>query len=374
MGAPLDGTLVVIYDQWDNPVAVPHFGSTLLPVVTGPTAGFVTSGRFGGGQPPAGAGDLVPIGASYINGDYALKVDVLGVTFTGTIEFTEFEPPFAGNGNQSTTGATAGYYDRAGNFAPIIGPPGGSHTPAFAYNVHPSAPALPVLPAGSLENVVGVVLRTPAPSDVYAFGTASSPIYVALTAGTIKDPFLAAFPSTGIASGFLYDPNFSYGPAADDDMAPARVYDVDSDEAGKELVLGVSLRKELDAGSKPLGTTPHPASDTATHPMRTEETRPSESAVARVDVAGEIASVPQSTTLLVPNSSRRGVILFNEGGTPVYVKLGSTCLPTDYTVRLGPFGIFVVPEPVYTGEISASKNGAGTGGPVQVTETRPPSV
>lgn len=279
MGA-IDNTQVVLYDQFDAPIARPHFVGPVpnvvpgaLPLSPGPSSGAVVSGRFGAAQgpPPAGFPYWVPIGATYFPppiDDYALKVDALGVTF--------------------------------------------------------------------------------------------------------KDPFDAAtpFPASGIASGFLYDnAPFTFPVIGEGEMAPAHAYDGNPTVLGSETVLGVILRKPFAGGSVPLGTTPAPASDSATHPMRTEETRPTNSTVASVPVALS----PGVTTLLVANPARRGVILFNEGSANVFVKLGAGVTTAVYTVRLGPSGLFVLSEPVYTGIITATTAVSG-GGPVLVTELIPPSA
>lgn len=343
-------------------------GGFTLPAGAGQS--FITGGRFGGGQPATAAGNLAPIGASYIDGDYALKVDVVGASFTAA--GVAFETPFGPGPNApSTTGFTTGWWDRGTGPPPTVFL---AHSPAFVYNVDPASfVPLPAMPAGTPENVVGVVLRAPVfPGDVRAFGTPLNPISVTGSISLTKDPFYDPFPAEGFGAGFLYDPDNDFGTALDNEMVPARVYDGDTNPAfaGKELILGTILRKATSGFSVPLGVTPDPASDPTTHPMRTEETRPTTAFVDRVVIAG----APATTTLLVANTARRGVILFNEGGGNVFVKLGAACTPTDYTVRIGPFGLFVLPEPVYTGDITAAKIGASAGGPVQVTETRPPSA
>jgi hypothetical protein len=347
-----------------------NFGTFGFTIAAGAGQSCITGGRVGGGQPAAAAGDLVPIGASFIGGDYALKVDVLGASFTAA--GVNFETLFGpGPNTPSTTGFTTGWWDRGTGPPPTVF---AGHSPAFVYNVDPASFApLPPMPAGVPENVVGVVLRAPVfPGDVRAFGTPLNPISVTGSITLTKDPFYDPFPADGFGVGFLYDPDNDFGTAIDNEMVPARVYDGDTDpaDAGKELILGTILRKATSGFSVPLGVTPDPASDITTHPMRTEETRPTTADVTRV----AILAAPATTVLLIANTARRGVILFNEGGTPVFIKLGAACSPIDYTVRLGPFGLFVLPEPVYTGEISAAKTGGGLGGPVQVTETNPPSA
>lgn len=95
MGA-IDNTLVVLYDQFDNVAVRPHF------VNPAPATGTVVSGRFGAAQPapPGGSPYLVPIGASFVTDDYALRVDVVnatGVYPTGTLA----------NGAETAVGAVA---------------------------------------------------------------------------------------------------------------------------------------------------------------------------------------------------------------------------------------------------------------------------
>jgi hypothetical protein len=246
----VDSGIVILYDQFSLPMKV-------------------AGGRYGGGQPVSIAGGLVPIGAEFIPsggglGDYALKVSVAGGSFSIG---TPFETPFGpGPNTPSQVGVTTGWWDRAGTFG---------HSPAFVYNVDPAAPVNPALPPGTPENVVGVVLRKPAPADAFAFGTAANPVNITGAISLAKDPFFDPFPSGGFGAGYAYGAPVG-GPAAAGDMAPARVFDGDATTPGAETVLGVNLRKAAPGGSvalgtladplrvDPTGTTPQPVSGTVT--------------------------------------------------------------------------------------------------------------
>lgn len=77
-----------------------------------------------------------------------------------------------------------------------------------------------------------------------------------------------------------------------------------------------------------------------------------------------------STTLLASNSSRLGATIFNSntvgGGVILYVSLGSTCTPTNFTLEVAAGGYYEVPFG-YTGIITGVFSSAT--GSANITET-----
>ncbi len=91
--------------------------------------------------------------------------------------------------------------------------------------------------------------------------------------------------------------------------------------------------------------------------------------VAQTALASSIVRVPSSlsnVTLIVANSARKGLLIYNDSTAFQYVKLGILASTIDFTVRLTPHMLYEVAAPVHTGQvdvISSSTNGA-----IQVTE------
>lgn len=71
-------------------------------------------------------------------------------------------------------------------------------------------------------------------------------------------------------------------------------------------------------------------------------------------------------TFLVANTSRKGVTLYNDSGTLLYVKLGTTSSTTDFTVRMSSQSYYEVPFG-YTGRIDGIW-ATGGAGDVRITE------
>lgn len=81
-----------------------------------------------------------------------------------------------------------------------------------------------------------------------------------------------------------------------------------------------------------------------------------------------VTRVPSSTTsimLIAANSSREGLLFYNDSTANQWIKFGTTASAIDFTVRLTPRAFYEV-SPIYLGQIdviSSSTNGA-----IQVTE------
>jgi len=394
----VDSGIVILYDQFSLPMKV-------------------AGGRYGGGQPVSIAGGLVPIGAEFIPsggglGDYALKVSVAGGAFSIG---TPFETPFGlGPNTPSQVGVTTGWWDRAGTFG---------HSPAFVYNVDPAAPINPALPPGTPENVVGVVLRAPAPADLFAFGTAANPVNITGAISLAKDPFFDPFPDGGFGAGYAYGAPAG-GPAAAGDMAPAQVYDGDATTPGAETVLGVNLRKAAPGGSVDLGTQADPVFEaitdgagglpvTATTPFGAPPTTRALDVGIRGGAAGDpgpatitpfagdvkaldvniaggtisgadetrpataahsvfaVTAVPAN--LSAPNAARRGLIFQNRSTSRKLYLLFETASSltvssTNFTVEIDPGGFYEVPFPCFDGSVDGVWSAGTPGGDCQITE------
>ncbi|MGC4002896.1 MAG: hypothetical protein QM811_07080 [Pirellulales bacterium] len=76
----------------------------------------------------------------------------------------------------------------------------------------------------------------------------------------------------------------------------------------------------------------------------------------------ETWSTSTTKTLAVANTSRRQLIVYNEGTQPVYLKYGTSASATSYTaVVAASGGYWEMPTPIYTGDVTAySTNGAIT--------------
>ncbi len=74
------------------------------------------------------------------------------------------------------------------------------------------------------------------------------------------------------------------------------------------------------------------------------------------------ASVATTSIVIVPsNPSRKGLIIYNNSANSVYIAYGPTCISaTKMTAIIPTFQQWVMPVPIYTGDISAIRN-AGTG-------------
>lgn len=83
-------------------------------------------------------------------------------------------------------------------------------------------------------------------------------------------------------------------------------------------------------------------------------------------VITRVNSSVTSQTLLSANTSRKGLLFYNDSNAQQFIKFGATASTTDFTVRLTGQSFYEVQTPVYGGQIdviSSSTNGA-----IQVTE------
>ena len=115
-----------------------------------------------------------------------------------------------------------------------------------------------------------------------------------------------------------------------------------------------------NAGTGPWPITDNGGSITDDGTVTAAEPQPASSSVSRVAVTAA------NITLASSNTSRKGLVVYNESGT-VYIKLGTTASSTDYTYRLTSDQSLELPFPIYTGRIDAIRSAAGTS-QNQVTE------
>lgn len=87
-------------------------------------------------------------------------------------------------------------------------------------------------------------------------------------------------------------------------------------------------------------------------------TQPATPTLANVTMTGS------SVTLQASNTARRNLMIFNDSGVVVYVKLGTTASSTSFTVKMVDQSYYELPDPVYTGIVTA----LGASGDVRVTE------
>jgi hypothetical protein len=74
----------------------------------------------------------------------------------------------------------------------------------------------------------------------------------------------------------------------------------------------------------------------------------------------QVASSATVVTLKASNTSRRGLLIFNDSTSAVFVKYGATATSSDFTVKIAAAGYFEMPAPIYTGQVTgiwASANG-----------------
>lgn len=87
-------------------------------------------------------------------------------------------------------------------------------------------------------------------------------------------------------------------------------------------------------------------------------TQPATPTLANVTMTG------LSVTLQASNTARRNLMIFNDSGVTIYVKLGITASATSFTVKMVDQAYYELPDPVYTGIVTA----LGASGDVRVTE------
>jgi hypothetical protein len=81
---------------------------------------------------------------------------------------------------------------------------------------------------------------------------------------------------------------------------------------------------------------------------------------AKLTVTPSIALV--STQIIATNTARKGLIIYNNSANSVYVNFGATASSsTAMTIIIPSFNHWVMPMPIYRGQMSAIRNaGSGT--------------
>lgn len=102
----------------------------------------------------------------------------------------------------------------------------------------------------------------------------------------------------------------------------------------------------------------HAVTNAGVFAVQSTETQPATPTLTNVTMTGS------SVTLQASNTSRRNLMVFNDSGVVVYLKLGSSASSTSFTVKLVDQGYYELPTPVYTGTVTA----LGASGSVRVTE------
>lgn len=75
------------------------------------------------------------------------------------------------------------------------------------------------------------------------------------------------------------------------------------------------------------------------------------------NVSGSASNV----TLVAANTSRKGLIIFNDSTAILYIKLGATATTSSFSIRLTPYGTYEMNGAIYQGIIDgiwASANGS----------------
>lgn len=60
-----------------------------------------------------------------------------------------------------------------------------------------------------------------------------------------------------------------------------------------------------------------------------------------------------SVTVLASNASRKGATFYNNSAEDVFIKFGTSASPTSFTIKLIPDDFWNIPQPVYTGIVTA---------------------
>lgn len=67
-----------------------------------------------------------------------------------------------------------------------------------------------------------------------------------------------------------------------------------------------------------------------------------------------IAASLTSVTLIASNTSRKGGYIYNDSTENMYLKLGSSTTSISKTVTIAGSGFYELPQPIYTGIVSAA--------------------
>lgn len=167
-------------------------------------------------------------------------------------------------------------------------------------------------------------------------------------------------------NGYIYD-EVAGTALTENDAAAARI-DVkraqigvieDATTRGQRAAVsaGGALKVDNSAVTQPVSGTVTANAGSGTY--ATLETQPATGTLSNVTMTGS------SVTLKASNTSRRNLMVYNDSGVTVYVKLGSAASSTSFTVKMLDQSYYELPAPVYTGIVTA----LGASGDVRVTET-----
>ncbi len=90
------------------------------------------------------------------------------------------------------------------------------------------------------------------------------------------------------------------------------------------------------------------------------------STTATVTTSAAIPVTPSAVLIVAANANRKGLIVYNNSGNSIYIKYGSAGTASVLTRILATFANFTMEQPIYTGDLYATRN-AGAGSAV-VTE------
>ncbi len=82
---------------------------------------------------------------------------------------------------------------------------------------------------------------------------------------------------------------------------------------------------------------------------------------------GAGTSSASSMTLAASNSARKGLIIFNDSTSALYVRYGTPATTAIFTVKIAAGGYWEMPAPIYTGQVCGIWDSAN--GVARVTES-----
>lgn len=74
-----------------------------------------------------------------------------------------------------------------------------------------------------------------------------------------------------------------------------------------------------------------------------------------------------NTTLVAATSARKGLMVFNDSTSDLYLKYGATASTTSFTVKIGAGAFWEMPSPIYTGIVDGIWS-ADASGAARITE------
>jgi hypothetical protein len=80
-----------------------------------------------------------------------------------------------------------------------------------------------------------------------------------------------------------------------------------------------------------------------------------------------VSDAATSAPLVEANSSRKGLLVFNDSDQALYLKYGDNASSTSFTVKIAAGGYWEMPKPIYRGRI-AGVWAANSSGAARVTE------